>query len=1074
MSLSNRRGVVIALALMLFAAACTAPPTQPGQPQGTIQVSGSPVWVNSPEVPMSFTWSPGTTQMRFANGLDPSVSVWQPVVSTATWTLSPGDGPKTIAVQYADGSGAVSPVYTTTVSLDTTPPTIFVQGSSEGQVVDLSSGEIFSLSGTAADDGSGLLGVSVENDGEQAPAITQDGRWAHPVAATQSGLESYRATAIDVAGNTAAVDRSLHMVLPPQDQTIVRPDVLTVEGTVAAALVDDGEDGTSLVFDGDQRPALGAAGVLVSAPMDASPEGLMRRVSSVTYDGGADQTLVATEYATLLDVFAQLRVDTLVPAGGGQRSPDKQAATTSDCEHFADDRTIGGTFELPSMGGSFPFPPLGPSNFSAGVGADIELAAFFDLDIDIGWSGLGPDLRSFKATAGVLLCGEFHASAEVGVSELLGPQFEIGIPYSDAEASLGLKNPTGLTPGWAPLRNGNLLDPVLPPLVSNPTIRGIPLAPTLPIPLYWAPTLKLAPIFDGSISADLSLNGESSIGAEVGIDGTAPFFNPMGNAALTNPSASATAELSAGLGLEGGVKVGEAVLGAGTGSAKLFETGVAVSSKLEPRWQGDIVKVDSWVSSLRGSICPELQASAGLSLTVSFASPWNVGPIQPRLELNILDVEAASIDIPLGSCLFDHTWDWSTPTIINDGLPDGVQGEPYSARIGSTAPATWTVISGAVPTGLALDSGGNLTGTPTAAGTYEFGVRAEFANGTSGESQFIVGIAEPPGGANGPVVDLAAGMKYSCSLHDSGAVQCWGDNESGQLGNGTVTNSLSPVAVVGIDNAVQISAGRLHTCVATADGRAKCWGYNDDGQVGNGSRSWAVVTPVDVGLSDVVQVSAGKDHSCALLASGDLSCWGEDWAGQLGNGPDASDSASPTPVVGIGDVVDVAAGGSRTCAVTADGAMKCWGYFHDWEKYQSPTDVTGIDSAVGVTGEYWVTCAVLEDGTVPCWNGPNDAKVATPGFTDIVEVSGGSSSVCGLDSSAVVHCSYGRDHGTQLPGEVVTNLGSVESVSVGLSHMCAAEVVGSVRCWGSNSYGQFGNGTASADWTDVPVEVLGL
>ena len=86
-------------------------------------------------------------------------------------------------------------------------------------------------------------------------------------------------------------------------------------------------------------------------------------------------------------------------------------------------------------------------------------------------------------------------------------------------------------------------------------------------------------------------------------------------------------------------------------------------------------------------------------------------------------------------------------------------------------------------------------------------------------------------------VAIDAGNRHTCAVLGNGTARCWGYNLNGQLGDGTTTNSIAPVTVSGLTDAVAISATASfeHWCVVLADSTARCWGRNDSGQLGNGT-----------------------------------------------------------------------------------------------------------------------------------------------------------------------------------------------------------------------------------------------
>ena len=139
---------------------------------------------------------------------------------------------------------------------------------------------------------------------------------------------------------------------------------------------------------------------------------------------------------------------------------------------------------------------------------------------------------------------------------------------------------------------------------------------------------------------------------------------------------------------------------------------------------------------------------------------------------------------------------------------------------------------------------------------------------------------------------VAASYGYTCAVLSGGAVQCWGGNFHGQLGNGTNRDASTPVRVKGIRTATAVTAANDHTCALLSDKTARCWGYNLDGQLGNGtSEAWdsevqVLSTPVPVkAIRTATAISAGSVHTCALVSHGRVTCWGGNASGQLGKSP---------------------------------------------------------------------------------------------------------------------------------------------------------------------------------------------
>lgn len=223
------------------------------------------------------------------------------------------------------------------------------------------------------------------------------------------------------------------------------------------------------------------------------------------------------------------------------------------------------------------------------------------------------------------------------------------------------------------------------------------------------------------------------------------------------------------------------------------------------------------------------------------------------------------------------------------------------------------------------------------------------------------------------VKDIDAKHWHVCAALTNGGVKCWGDNDVGQLGDGTNVDQVSPAGVkdlVGVDS---ISVGGFHSCVKLNDNTVKCWGAGSSGQLGRGTRDNAL-SPVSVsGLSNVVSISSGFIHSCSLLNDNTVKCWGSSSKGQLGNGSNATQN-SPVNVLGINDAIGIAAGKYHTCALIRGGIVKCWGEgiygqlgYGNSQSTNVPVVVKNIENAVAVTAGERHTCAVLSTGDVQCW-----------------------------------------------------------------------------------------------------------
>jgi len=206
-------------------------------------------------------------------------------------------------------------------------------------------------------------------------------------------------------------------------------------------------------------------------------------------------------------------------------------------------------------------------------------------------------------------------------------------------------------------------------------------------------------------------------------------------------------------------------------------------------------------------------------------------------------------------------------------------------------------------------------------------------------------------GTNSDVHAVSLGQDHACALVGEGNVKCWGGNEYGKLGLGdTVTrgdgpNEMGdnlPFVALAAPGATLVAVGWDHSCALLGYGRVQCWGRNDEGQLGLGDLANRGDGPDEMGgnlptvnLGTNAYVSnlvAGRHHTCALLADGTVKCWGSNGKGQLGygdklpRGGEPGDMGDALPALDLGQqVIALSAGGEHTCALLVDRTVRCWG-----------------------------------------------------------------------------------------------------------------------------------------------------
>ncbi|APR75464.1 RCC1 repeat domain protein [Minicystis rosea] len=178
------------------------------------------------------------------------------------------------------------------------------------------------------------------------------------------------------------------------------------------------------------------------------------------------------------------------------------------------------------------------------------------------------------------------------------------------------------------------------------------------------------------------------------------------------------------------------------------------------------------------------------------------------------------------------------------------------------------------------------------------------------------------------VLQAVFGFDHALVLLEDGTVRAFGDNSSGQLGDGSVDDRSFPVTVPGLGDIIQVAAGSKHSVALRRDGTVWAWGRNQYGNLGQGA---ADTTPHSApqqvpGLADVVQIASGRDHLLALRADGTVVGWGLNQNGQVGVGTSGSEANVFAPqALTITDVAGLVADANYSFAVRADGTAVGWG-----------------------------------------------------------------------------------------------------------------------------------------------------
>jgi alpha-tubulin suppressor-like RCC1 family protein/subtilisin family serine protease len=221
------------------------------------------------------------------------------------------------------------------------------------------------------------------------------------------------------------------------------------------------------------------------------------------------------------------------------------------------------------------------------------------------------------------------------------------------------------------------------------------------------------------------------------------------------------------------------------------------------------------------------------------------------------------------------------------------------------------------------------------------------------------------------IVQIAAGYNHSLALKSDGTVWAWGQNEYGELGDGTQIKRQTPVQVNSLSNVVAISAGNYFSVALKSDGTVWAWGYNGNGQLGSGNTNNSLL-PIKVkNIANIKAIDAGSAHLLALSNDGKVFGWGHGANGQLGNHGYSHTNVSPVQIVELQDVTQVSAGGYHSIALKNDESVWAFGVNDSGQlgnsninNYPTPIRVEGITGAKKVNAGSNHSFVVDKDGTL--------------------------------------------------------------------------------------------------------------
>lgn len=301
---------------------------------------------------------------------------------------------------------------------------------------------------------------------------------------------------------------------------------------------------------------------------------------------------------------------------------------------------------------------------------------------------------------------------------------------------------------------------------------------------------------------------------------------------------------------------------------------------------------------------------------------------------------------------------------------------------------------------------------------------------------------------------IAAGGWHSLAVCTDSTVKAFGENASGELGDGTTNDSNIPVSVIGLSGIISVSGGgdqlEAHSLALQTNGTVWSWGSNIYGGLGNGTTTNTTIPGQVTGLTGAKAISAGGWHSVALKNDSTVWTWGWNTDGQLGDGT-FTDKSIPTQVPGLTGVIAIAAGTYHVLALKKDGTVWAWGDNISGQigdnttiDRNTPVQVIGLTGVSNIASGRFFSLAVKSDGTVWTWGENLYGQLGNGTTTD-----------------------------SHVPVQVTGLTGiSSATTATGAFHCMVVKNDNTVWAWGRNTYGNLGDGTVIN--SSVPVQMIGI